>query len=78
MKKKLKQNTRQQKITKKILEKHPVYSELVANNIDRWHEVRDMIKKKPGRKINQEFEAAVWSKMMICEFEKIMIIIQLC
>jgi hypothetical protein len=65
-------------VTKKILENHPVYSELVANNIDRWHEVRDMIKKKPGRKINQEFEAAVWSKMMICEFEKIMVIIQLC
>jgi hypothetical protein len=57
-------------ITKKILANHPVYSELVPNNIERWNEVRNMIKKKPGRKINQDFEAAVWSKLMICEFEK--------
>jgi hypothetical protein len=58
-------------ITKKTLANHTVYSELVPNNIERWNEVRNMIKKKPGRKINQDFEAAVWSKLMICEFEKI-------
>jgi hypothetical protein len=45
--------------TKNILANHPVYSELVPNNIERWNEVRNMIKKKPGRKINQDFEAAV-------------------
>jgi hypothetical protein len=38
-------------VTEKILENHPVYSKSVTNNIDRWHEVRNMIKKSPGRRI---------------------------
>jgi hypothetical protein len=43
---------------------------IVSKNIDRWNEVRNMAKKKPGRKINESFGVAVWSKLMICEFEK--------
>lgn len=69
----LKTNFTVAEITKKLLENYPVYSELVAKNIERWNDVRNIVKRKPGRKINQEFEAAVWSKMMICEFEKIMV-----
>jgi hypothetical protein len=61
-------------ITQNILQNRPVYYELVSKNIDRWNEVRNMVKKKPGRKNNEGFEAAVWSKLMICEFEKIMVI----
>lgn len=58
-------------VTKMVLKKHPVYSELIDGSIERWSENRKRIKNKPGRKINSDFEAAVWGKMMICEFEKI-------
>lgn len=37
-------------ITKILLQNHPVYSELVANNIERWNIVRNIVTKKPGRK----------------------------
>lgn len=57
-------------VTKFVLEDHPVYSELVVGNIDRWQETRGKVNITPGRKIDKEFEAAVWGKMMICEYEK--------
>jgi hypothetical protein len=60
-------------LTKIALKQHPVYSELVDSNIERWNENREKIKKKPGRKINSDFEAAVWGKMLICEFEKVQV-----
>ena len=58
-------------VTKKVLEKHPIYSELTESHIERWSQTRENVKKKPGRKINSEFEAAIWGKLMICEFGKI-------
>ena len=58
-------------ITKLILKDTPVYSELISTSIERWHETRDNIKIKPCRKINKQFEAAVWGRMMICETEEV-------
>jgi hypothetical protein len=36
----------------------------------RWSKNREDVKKETGRKISTEFEADVWGKLMICEFEK--------
>ena len=58
-------------VTKKVLEKYPIYSELTESHIERWCQTRDNVKKKPGRKINSEFEAAIWGKLMICEYENV-------
>ena len=56
--------------TKITLQKRAHYSELVAASIVRWHLHRDEVRKESGRKISVEFEADVWGKLMICEFEK--------
>jgi hypothetical protein len=45
-------------ITKKTLANYPVYSELVANNIERWNEVRNMIKKTQGEKNKSKFRSS--------------------
>ena len=58
-------------ITKRALKNYTHYSELVIASIVRWSSNRDMVRKDVGRKINIEFEADVWGKLMICEFEKI-------
>ena len=58
-------------LTKIVLKEHPVYSELVEDNIERWNANREKVKKKPGRKVNSDFEAAIWGKLMICEYEKV-------
>lgn len=56
-------------VTKKILAKHPIFSELIVGTIERWHENRGIVTDKPGRKIYQNFEAEIWGKLLICEFE---------
>ena len=58
-------------ITKKALSKRAHYSELVTSSVVRWSNNRNSVKKETGKKINIEFEADVWGKLMICEFEKI-------
>lgn len=58
-------------ITKRALKNYTHYSELVIPSIVRWSSSRDVVRKEVGRKINIEFEADVWGKLMICEFEKI-------
>lgn len=62
-------------VTKKVLERQPIYSELVEDGIERWIENRNKVRKKPGRKIDSQFEKAVWGKLMICEFERIEVIL---
>ena len=56
--------------TKRALKKYTHYSELKIPSIVRWSNSRDNVKKEVGRKISIEFEADVWGKLMICEFEK--------
>ena len=58
-------------ITKKALSQRAHYSELVTSSVARWSHNRDSVKKETGKKICIEFEADVWGKLMICEFEKI-------
>jgi hypothetical protein len=59
--------------TKKLLAKHPVFSELVVSTIERWHEIRG---NKPGKKIYQNFEAEIWGKLLIFEFENQVVSVQ--
>lgn len=56
-------------VTKKILAQHPIFSKLIVGTIERWHENRGTITNKPGRKIYQNFEAEIWGKLLLCEFE---------
>ena len=56
-------------LTKEILSKYTRYSELVIESIVRWVDKKDVVKKTSGRKISVEFEADVWGKLMMCEFE---------
>ena len=58
-------------ITKKALSKRAHYSELVTSSVARWSHNRDSVKKETGKKISIEFEADIWGKLMICEFEKL-------
>ena len=57
-------------ITKRSLQKSAHYSELVVTSIMRWSCNRNDVAKESGRKISVEFEADVWGKLMICEFER--------
>ena len=57
-------------ITKRSLQKRAHYSELILTSIMRWSCNRDDEAKESGRKISVEFEADVWGKLIICEFEK--------
>ena len=58
---------------KNIISKYMLYSELVIESVVRWVQGRDVVGKISGRKILVEFEADVWGKLMICEFEKKMV-----
>ena len=58
-------------LTERALKNYTHYSELVIPSIVRWSSSRDVVRKEVGRKINIEFKADVWGKLMICEFEKI-------
>ena len=60
-------------ILKSTLSKYTRYSELVVESIIRWVKGRDVVRKVSGRKISIEFEADVWGKLMICEFEQKMV-----
>ena len=60
-------------ILKNILSKYTRYSELVVESVIRWVKGRDVVRKVSGRKISVEFEADVWGKLMICEFERRMV-----
>ena len=57
-------------LTADILSENPHYSQLKGRTLLRWYEVKDKPSEKPGRKINEEFEAEVWGKLMLCIFEK--------
>jgi hypothetical protein len=60
-------------LLKSILSKYTRYSELVVESVIRWVKGRDVVRKVSGRKISIEFEADVWGKLMICEFEQKMV-----
>ena len=62
-------------LTKNVLVSLAGYSDLIASSIERWNLNRDKVLEKTGRKINSDFEASVWGKLMICEYEKRMVII---
>ena len=59
--------------TKEVLRSHAGYSELVPSSIERWNKNRGKLLKKSGHKVNFDFEASVWGKLMICEYEKTMV-----
>lgn len=56
-------------VTKKVLNNHPIFSELIVGTIERWHSNRGNVSNRPGRKIYQNFEAEIWSRLLIYEFE---------
>ena len=60
-------------VTKTVLAHHPIFSELIVSTIERWHISRGVVANKPGRKRYQNFEAEVWGKLLICEFENKMV-----
>jgi hypothetical protein len=47
-------------LVKVALEHHTGYSELVEGSVDRWSKNRDVYKEKGGRKVDKNFECAVW------------------
>ena len=59
--------------TKEALKSLAGYSELVPSSIERWNLNRGKLLKKTGRKINSDFEASIWGKLMICEYEEKMV-----
>jgi hypothetical protein len=61
-------------VTTKILAKHPIFSELIVGTIERWHENRGTVTNNPGKKIYQNFEAEIWVKLLLCEFENQVVI----
>ena len=54
---------------KKVLSNHSSFSELVPSTIKRWNSTRDNVIQTRGRKVYKEFEAEVWGKLMLYEFE---------
>ena len=56
-------------ITEELLDNNKYYSTISARTIIRWSSVKN-VNKKPGRKVNNEFEADVWGNLMLCMFEK--------
>lgn len=56
-------------ITEELLKKNKYYSTISARTILRWSSVKS-VNKKPGRKVNIDFEADVWGNLMLCMFEK--------
>ena len=56
-------------VTKKVLNNHPIFSELIVGTIERWHSNRGNAINRPGRKVYQNFEAEIWSRLLIYEFE---------
>ena len=60
-------------MTKRALSKYTVFSELVASNIERWDLTRDVVQQERGRKVYKDFEAEVWGKLMLCEYESKMV-----
>ena len=60
-------------LVKVALEHHTGYSELVEGSVDRWSKNRDVYKEKGGRKVDKNFECAVWGQLVICELETVMV-----
>ena len=60
-------------VTKMVLKDFSGYSELKESTIERWNKNRELIKEKTGRKIDKDFECAIWGQLMICEYENIMV-----
>ena len=59
----------------KLLGTRTYYSQISARTILRWHEHRDKINDRTGKKVNVEFESDIWGKLMLCVFEKVRSII---
>jgi hypothetical protein len=51
----------------------PYYSQITSRTILRWYSRKDKINEKTGPKINEEFERAVWGKLMLCCFEQVIL-----
>jgi hypothetical protein len=58
-------------VTQMVLKDMTGYSELIENTIERWSKNRALIKEKTGRKVDKDFECAIWGQLMICEYENI-------
>ena len=60
-------------ITKNALSNHATLSELVTTTIKRWNSTRDNVIQTRGRKVYKEFEAEIWGKLMLYEYETTMV-----
>ena len=49
-----------------ILSENSCYSQLTGRTVLRWFQTRNNECEKPGRKIDENFEAEVWGKLMLC------------
>ena len=56
-------------LTVNVLSENSYYSQLTGRTVLRWYETRNNECDKPGRKIDENFEAEVWGKLMLCIFE---------
>ena len=57
-------------LTVNVLSENSYYSQLTERTVLRWSETRNNECDKPGKKIDENFEAEVWGKLMLCIFEK--------
>ena len=58
-------------VASKLFGTRSYYSQISARTILRWHELKDKVNDRTGKKINEEFESDVWGKLMLCVFEKV-------
>jgi hypothetical protein len=52
------------------MKKRKGYDKLNNRTVKSWYLNKDKIRLKPGRKINDEFERAVWANLIMCEYKQ--------
>jgi hypothetical protein len=57
--------------TQMVLKDMTGYSELIENTIEKWSKNRGLTKEKTGRKVDKDFECAIWGQLLIREYENI-------
>ena len=63
------------KVTIKILQNSKYYSQITRRTINRWYDLKDSESQRAGRKVDEVFESEVWGNLMLCVFNKKVIMI---
>ena len=63
------------KATIKLLQNSKYYSQISIRTINRWYELKDNENQRTGSKVDEIFESEVWGNLMLCVFNKKVIMI---